>query len=583
MNARLTSLLAAAILGLAALAAYANSFSGVFVLDDFASIGDNPSIRQLWPLSGPLSPPTAAGVGGRPLLNLSYALNYAAGGTAVTGYHAVNLLLHFLAGLALFGLVRRTLRRRTDAWAPSAAGIAGAIALLWIADPVQTASVTYLSQRAESLAGLFYLLTLYGFVRSIGPSRRTAFGWIMLSWLACLCGVLSKEIAVTAPVVVLLYDRTWVAGSFRSAWRQRWTYYVALASTWLWTGYTLLTTHPAERGLGAGTGLSSPAYALTEGQVVIRYLGLALWPHPLVLDYNLPAAANFAAALPWLAAVALLLAATIYALRRRPALGFLGATFFILLAPSSSIVPVSGEVMAENRLYLPLAVVITLAVLAGYRWAGWRSWLLWAPLAVVLGAMTASRNADYRSERGLWALTTTQRPDNPRARYQWANALLREGHAAEAIEQYDRALRLNPQFPEAWDGRGVVLAGAGHFSEAIAAYREAVRLRPSYPECEYNMGNALNAAGRPGEAIAAYQAAVRLQPVFPAAEENLGSVYLSTGNPAAAADHYTVSLRQRPADADTHYDLGLALRALGRSTEAQAEFAAAARLGASPR
>ena len=110
--ARATIALAAGLLALAALAAYSRGFSGPFVYDDLTSIPGNLSLRHLWPLWLPLSPPHGGfTVEGRPVLNLSFALNYAWGGTQVAGYHAANLAVHVLAGLTLFGLARRTLAR----------------------------------------------------------------------------------------------------------------------------------------------------------------------------------------------------------------------------------------------------------------------------------------------------------------------------------------------------------------------------------------------------------------------------------------------------------------------------------------
>jgi tetratricopeptide (TPR) repeat protein len=576
--------LAGALVASVTFAAFANSFSGPLIFDDFASISDNPSIRQLWPLQVPLSPPQGAGVAGRPVLNFSYALNYAFGRSDVASYHAVNLLIHLMAALALFGLVRRTIALRTarqDVCADRRTTIfAAAAALLWAVHPIQTASVTYLSQRAESLAGLFYLVTLYTFVRGAEADTPRARGaWFLGAVCACFLGMATKETMATAPLLVFLYDRTFLAGTFRGAWRKRGWVHLSLVSTWLLLLGLVATSRPNLRGIGFTDGISSWTYAITEAQVVIRYLGLAVWPHPLVLDYNLSAVSDLMAAAPWLTLLALLLASSVWALRRQPVLGFLGCSFFLLLSPSSSVIPVFGQVMAENRLYLPLAAVVVLLALAGRAALGHRMGLLVAGLIVsVFSGLTWQRNAEYRSALGLWERTAAQRPDNPRARYQLANALVSSGRAAEAIDQYQAALRLNPGFPEAWDGLGLALAKAGRLPEAIEAYGRAVTLRTDYPDAEYNLGNAFAQSGRPWEAISHYRQALRLQPLFPEAEENLGSALLETGDAAGAAAHYRAALAQHPDDSDTHYDLALALRALGRTGEAAAEFSTAARL-----
>src|SRR5688572_22685515 len=165
-----------ALIVVAALAAYHNSFNGPFVFDDASSIVTNPTIRRLWPLSETLAGPTTnVTAQGRPLLNLSLALNHAISGTEVRGYHALNFLIHSFAGLTLFGLVRRTLLERHPVGQPTAnrfprnpTWVALAISVLWTVHPLQTESVTYIIQRAESLVGLFYLLTFYCFTRGVG-------------------------------------------------------------------------------------------------------------------------------------------------------------------------------------------------------------------------------------------------------------------------------------------------------------------------------------------------------------------------------------------------------------------------------
>src|SRR5580700_4395442 len=154
--------LAAALIVVAGLLAYGDSLFGPFIFDDVASITDNPTIRHLSAMGDVLSPPpNGEGVSGRPLINLSLAVNYAVSGTKTWSYHALNLLIHLLAGLALFGIVRRTLANyQAGATIP-----AFAVGLLWTVHPLLTESVTFVIQRTESLMGLFYLLTLYSFIR----------------------------------------------------------------------------------------------------------------------------------------------------------------------------------------------------------------------------------------------------------------------------------------------------------------------------------------------------------------------------------------------------------------------------------
>src|SRR6185312_11084012 len=158
----------------------------------------------------------------RPVLNLSLAVNYAISGPDPWSYHALNLAIHVGAALCLFGLIRRT---------AGPALLAFAVALLWAVHPLQSEAVMYIVQRAESMMALFYLLTMYGFVRGLQGVHRTA--WLAVSWTACLLGMGTKEVMVSAPVIVFLYDRTFAAGTFAEAWRLRKRYYLALAATWI--------------------------------------------------------------------------------------------------------------------------------------------------------------------------------------------------------------------------------------------------------------------------------------------------------------------------------------------------------------
>ena len=294
---------------LAGLAAYHNSFQGELVFDDLPEIRDNLSIHHLADLPGVLLPGEAT-VTGRPVSNLSLALNYAVSGSGVWSYHALNLAIHIGAALALFGIVRRTLGQGAlrGRFGDAAAALALAIAVLWMVHPVQTASVSYLSQRTEELMGLFYLLTLYGFIRAAGAQiPGQAARWAGFSVAACLLGMGSKEVMVTAPVAVFLYDRTFIAGTFREAWSQRRRIHAALAATWIVFAALAVATGLAHRGVGyrgyAGD-LGWVDYVLTEFRAVLVYLRLSLWPSPLIFDYGGVFVRTLAGAAPDIAAVA---------------------------------------------------------------------------------------------------------------------------------------------------------------------------------------------------------------------------------------------------------------------------------------
>jgi len=559
--------------------AFHNSLGGPFVFDDEDTIARNASIRQLWPLSIPLSPP-AGGVttSGRPLANLSFALNYAAGGFDVAGYHAVNLAIHLLAALVLFGLVRRTLRlpNLRERFGADSLALALAVAALWAVHPLQTESVTYLAQRTEAMMGLFYLLTFYGFVRGTQSSARRAW-WFALAVTAGWLGALSKEVIASVPLVVLLYDRTFLAGSFGEAWRQRRWFYAALASLWLPLTW-LVAGSGGNRGatIGFGTGVPWTQFELTQFPAIANYLRLSFWPHPLVFDYGTQWVESPAQlALP--AVIVLALAAvTFVGLWRRSAVGFLGVFFFAILAPTS-LLPGIRQTVAEHRVYLALVPVVVSAVLGLYVFVSRRSWLALGAIVATLALCAVQRNETYRSEVSLWSDTVAKNPSNPHAHANLGYALSKAGRPMEAVAQYDAALRLAPRAYDALHSIALVLVQSGRPAEAVTRWEELLRAVPDHAEAHYNLGNTLVLLGRPADAVAHYEMALRLRPDHADAHTNLGNVFLAVGRVTEAEAHYEAALRLAPSHPGAHINLGNVLAQAGRFAEAIPHYEAALR------
>jgi tetratricopeptide (TPR) repeat protein len=248
-----------------------------------------------------------------------------------------------------------------------------------------------------------------------------------------------------------------------------------------------------------------------------------------------------------------LLAATLWALVKRPAAGFLGASFFAILGPSSSILPIATETMAERRMYLALIPVVALVVLEIHRRLGRATLPITLVLAAGLGLTAAHRNRDYISEQAIWSDTVGKRPENARARNNLGTVLLNvPGRLKDAIAQYEEALRLKPDFAEAHYNLGNALENLpGRLKDAIAQYEEALRLQPYYPDACLNLGNALvNVPGRLNDAIAQYQEALRLKPDFAEAHFSLGAALLhANGNRDEARAQLEAGLRIHPDDA----------------------------------
>ncbi len=434
---------------------YSAGLGHPLLFDDAAAVSGNLSIRQLSPISVPLHPPAGTTVAGRPLTNLTFALNYAMGGLDVTGYHVTNLLIHLLAALALYGVVRRTLALPYAV--PRAVSRDGELvalgcALLWVVHPLASEPVTYVAQRAPSLMGLCYLLTLYASIRAAAPYRRDL--WTGVAVVASLAGMLSHEAMATAPLAVAVFDRVFLYGSWREAWSARGRLYAGLAATWVVLAAVVWFQPPA--GVGWTSGVGAGEYAANQPLMIARYLWLSVWPQALVLDYGLPRALSIASVLVPAIAVLAVIAGTALALRQRPALGYLGVFFLLTLVPSSGLVPIATEVGAERRMYLPLAAlaVVIVAGLHALMVRGdadaaasrRRVWMSVVALAcVLLGVGTVLRTREFRSEVTLAESSVSRWPQG-RARVTLAKAYTAAARQSEALSQLRLAV---PDYPPA--------------------------------------------------------------------------------------------------------------------------------------
>lgn len=559
----------ALILVAAVLAAYSNTHRAPFVLDDIDSIVDNPTLRS-WQTA--FFPPGNSGitVSGRPMLNASLALNYAFFKGDATGYHLTNILIHALAGLALFGVVRRTclLPNLRDRLATHATTLAWLIALCWSLHPLQTESVTYTIQRAESLAGLFYLLTLYAFIRSTSSASRS---WAALAVISCWLGMASKETAASDPLIVFFFDRAFISGSFRESWRQRRSFYIALGAGWLLLGALVANT----AGRGGSVGFSSPVtwweYALTQTTAIMRYLQLSLWPQGLVFDYGTFVQKDPAMLVLCSLGILVLLSATLWALWRKPMLGFLGLWFFAILAPSSSIIPVITQTVAEHRMYLPLATVIIALVMAAYGIAEKfhkQAWLILFLIPIASALATYHRNSDYRSTISLWSSSNEAWPDNIRALNCLGLAFSDSGQPTEAAKMFSEAIAIEPNYAEALGNLGVIKIKSGAIAEGMAMVEKSIALKPDHPGIQGNLGNAMLEAGNNPGAVEAYEKALTLGFDTVRIRYNLAIAYDNLGKFVEAEKHLRIALPSLPSDDDAHINYARILRSLNRVPEA---------------
>ncbi|HOW97914.1 MAG TPA: tetratricopeptide repeat protein [Kiritimatiellia bacterium] len=557
-------------LAVAAVLAQGNGLHGPFVLDDTTNFVENPSAWRPWPLSAALNPAPGGGINlaTRPVLNLSYCVDHAIWGFKPSGYRATNVLLHIAATLALFGLVRRTAEKmgRGDSL-----GWGAAAALLWTVHPLLTTAVKYLSQRGELLVGLFLFVMLYALNRAAeqrasgpGGTARAA-GWLAASVFACLLGMGSKENMAAAPFLALAYDRIFLSPSWKEVVRRRWGYYLALALTWIWPVWRIAhySPHMPEGGFPL---FVYWRYLLTQAWGLVRMVRLAAWPSPLIFDYGVGLFDRIVYVWPHVVLCIGLLAVTGWALWRHPRLGFLGLFFLGVLAPSSSLMPITGQPVAEHRMYAPLAAL--LAARVNLKPRALRAALLGA-WVVSLGIASRERNKVYASEPVLWGDTVQKRPRNLRAHAEYGRSLCEAGQFENGLAHLE-LIKQDP-FAKAGDlaNLGLALAHFKRFDEAMACYRNAIRLSPESAVSYGNMGRTLVDMARTDEAVAAFEKALELRPDYAEAHYNLANLLFKDGRPRDALAHYQKAAEYRPGVALNWFNLGVTWAALGNFGEAE--------------
>lgn len=569
---------------LAGVLVYLNSLTGAFVFDD------HKLLRQLEPLDGWTEILPWLFTTRRVMLYLTLVMNYAIDGDNVVGYHLLNMTVHITAALALFGIVRQTLIRQVPGY--SAALTAFTIALIWLVHPLNTQAVTYIVQRSESMMGMFYLLVMYCAIRLIDRPNHP--GWLAAAFVCCLLGMLSKEVMITAPVMVMVYDWVFLRRPAQRILAERGRLYLMLMATWV--VYPVLGMELFVEGKAAGFGYETLAwwqYALTQPLVILKYLRLAVWPHPLIFDYShyaqhtrfeVESVPEAVWNITWpILLVLLLFVLSAWRVWRRHPLGFIGAWFFITLSITSSVLKIA-DLMVEHRMYLPSAAVVTLVVMVG-RWlcsksvgpAGVR---LIAPLSVAcvvvsFSFLTVRRNTEYQSKVALWHTVTKHQPRNPRGWHNLGAAYDKLAQKAQgprqrrqladiALKYWERTIKISPSHDEAHNGIGTIWLELGSLDMAMQRFQRAIELVPEDPEYQHNLGEIYLRRGELEKAVEQYRKAISLRPTYAKAHNNLGVATMRQANFEEAIQLFEKAVQYDDELADAHFNLGKAYRDAGQ-------------------
>jgi tetratricopeptide (TPR) repeat protein len=522
---------------------YAPALSGPFVFDDNSQpyhTQDYPTALRAW-------------IGGvRPVLMFSYWANYQFS-QAAFGFHVVNLLLHLLNSLLIFVIIRKLLRTALSSFDWLLPAFAAAVFLL---HPIQTEAVSYIAGRSEALSVFFFLaaFTVFLYRRSPAVSWQVAIAVLVMFGAAAM----SKEHTLVFPALLLLTDYYWNPGFSFTGIRRNWRLYVPMAM-----GAVVGLAFVARilgRTSSAGFGIKDFTwyqYLFTQCRAFFLYLRLLVLPAGQNLDWEYPISQNILdhGAIFGLAAILLLVAAAIYFRRRYPLASYGFLVYVLLMAPTSSFVPIKDPV-AERRLYLPLIgiLLVLIAALARIRVDRRKLAAALCGIVAVLAVLTYRRNELWASDIAIWEDAVRNSPGKQRVHFQLAHTYYTNGRCLDAITQFQEAARVRaPDYglladwglaydcadqPDAavaklrqaaaldpkahvYSQIAMVYAKRSHWPEALDALARAEKLDPTYSVTYYYRGGIRAKTGDFAGAVADYQHALALDPALQPARDGL--------------------------------------------------------------
>jgi tetratricopeptide (TPR) repeat protein len=574
-SAAYDTLLQIAFLVALAVLCYANSLKVPFLFDDLPNITENPYIRisSFNPenLSRVLKAPSA----NRLLASFSFAVNYYFHGYHVTGYHVVNLIIHILTALLVWRVARHTLRlcRMEDRLLSFLA------AALWLVNPVHTQSVTYIVQRMNSMAGMFFMLALLCYIKAridtdTGRSRFRQGLLYGLCIISAVLGLVSKETVAVLPIIMFLYEWFFFQNLNRNWLKKRrlWFGLVILAFVALCLFYTHGSPLEVLRETYKTQDFSMGQRLLTEAGVVIYYLSLILYPDPsrLNVDYDFPVSLGWLDPVSTFFALAALLAlfiAAIYSAPRHRLLSFAIFWFLITLVIESSFIGLA--LIFEHRTYLPSLAVIFFGTVLLYRYLPRTAFYICLMCLIFFSGLgTWQRNSVWGDLLSFWQDCANKSPEKARPANGVGMAYQKNDQPEKAMEWFQKAIYIDPGYEAAYSNIGVMLIDHGQPGEALPFLEKAVAINPKSYEAFHNLGSAMDKLNRLDEAVTFFRKSISLYPDYAESHNNLGAVLMKQGKMDSAIRHLKKALWINPEYSKAYNNLGLAMEKLGRTQDA---------------
>ena len=565
---------------------YSNTFDASFQLDDETSITTNAHIQRLeaigtiwrhWPT--------------RFLTYLSLAINYHIGKTEVLGYHAVNLTLHLIATLIVFwfvGLLFRTRALREYASPAFARLFSFFVALIFVSHPLQTQGVTYICQRAVSLASVFYLATLCAYVMSRlkerGEEQGPSLGWRVLSWGTALIAMFTKEWVITLPFAIWIIERFFISSGEKTPWKRLLPYF----GITLVVPLTMALAHSVDfvqmrKADEPPPNVSIYVYLITEFRVMFTYLRLLVFPVRQLLDYDYPLYHSFFVWPVFLSFLGLVGIGWAAARQRRsqPLITFGVLWFFLTLYPESGMIPIR-DLIFEHRLYLPMmgfGLALAGACFALLGKSDWRrptAALL--AVALVFGVLAYRRNQVWKTQMAMWQDVAKKAPGKARAYKGIGFEYEKVKNMKEALKAYGKAIELHPGYDEVYYNMANIYIEQKKYDLAMALFDKAIEIKPNYAMAYHNRALLYAMLGENDKAIRDLDKAIDLQPDYTLAFRNRGYFYSLKGDFESAVTNYNRALELDPRYAIVWGERGAAYAKLGDFERAISDYEQALRL-----
>lgn len=528
---------------------YGHTLDVPWYYDDFHNIVDNPALRkinfeQFWHSRG--------------LVNITFSLNYAIHGLNLPGYHLVNILFHLLTSLFVF-LVAKRIFKDSPWWACC-------VALLFALHPLQTQAVTYVVQRMATMAGLFFFLSLYLYVRGRERAGLHRSGWPFWigAWLCGALAVLCKENAATLPAAIVLFELFYSDGR-RCPLSKKILYVLPFALVPLWIAAQKIGLPVFSGGsmqqvgnfetVQAAEKVAPLRYFVTELPVLWHYLRMLVAPWGQALDYGYPFATSLVNVKSVLSGFGLviLLGVSWWYRKQLPWLLFGISWILLTLSVESTFIPL--DPVYEHRLYIPMfgfAVLIISFLRDGFPWGTKHAHVLTLVYLCVLALLAFHRNEVWRDPVRLWESNAQQVVTGYRPFMLLADAYYEKGQLEKARETYRESIRRAEEVHVATLGAKFLLnlcvaaERVDDFSRAESFCGMAALKQPRNALTYYNLGVVQYRAGKQREALRTFDRSRELRPALAEAHYNFASIAYEMGDPSKVQAVLPILMRLDP-------------------------------------